>query len=245
MTHRLDSNRYYHSGVVDLGVMIMKGYSTLPWFPELEPHHQIQFCVIPLIPPHFFLFFFSFFCGSYHSAGNTVDIFYDLAQYWWVPVNPHRCSSVHTQVPKEGVYLQYSDYMHIQVLQFYFLSLYCNHTLKECTGLPRQWCSWALYKFSIFRHNTCSPKWPYQNYYSGRRSCSTKVCQVCKTTQHTPEKVKMLLLLSFKLEVANKKWHTSLHSQSRRVKKVNNHLLIFSWILYEFTHMHWARSRSR
>ena len=31
---------------VDLGVMAMKAYSTLPIFPELEPHYQVQFSVI-------------------------------------------------------------------------------------------------------------------------------------------------------------------------------------------------------
>ena len=34
---------------VDLGVMGMKGYPTLPWTPELGPHHQIQFSVISRI----------------------------------------------------------------------------------------------------------------------------------------------------------------------------------------------------
>ena len=28
---------------VSLGVMAMKGYSTLPSYPELKPHHQMQF----------------------------------------------------------------------------------------------------------------------------------------------------------------------------------------------------------
>ena len=32
---------------VDLGVMAMKVYSTLSRYPELEPHHQMQFNVIP------------------------------------------------------------------------------------------------------------------------------------------------------------------------------------------------------
>ena len=34
---------------VELGVMVMKGYSILPRFPELEPHCQMQFRVIPKI----------------------------------------------------------------------------------------------------------------------------------------------------------------------------------------------------
>ena len=44
--------------------------------------------------------------------------------------------------------------------------------------------------------------------------------------------VKMLWLFSFKLKVTHEKRHTSLPSELRRVKKVNNHLLVFfSWIL--------------
>ena len=35
---------------VDLEIMAMKGYSTLPRSPELEPHHQMHFIVIPRIP---------------------------------------------------------------------------------------------------------------------------------------------------------------------------------------------------
>ena len=34
---------------LDLGVMAMKGYFTLPRAPELESHHHIQFSVIPRI----------------------------------------------------------------------------------------------------------------------------------------------------------------------------------------------------
>ena len=33
---------------VDLGVMAIKKYSTLPRSPELDPHYQISFCVILL-----------------------------------------------------------------------------------------------------------------------------------------------------------------------------------------------------
>ena len=40
-------NSYYHSGSVDLGVMAMNGYSTVPEAPELEPYHWKQFSVIP------------------------------------------------------------------------------------------------------------------------------------------------------------------------------------------------------
>ena len=35
---------------VDLGVMSMKKYSTLPGDPELEFHHQMKISVIPMIP---------------------------------------------------------------------------------------------------------------------------------------------------------------------------------------------------
>ena len=40
-------NRYYHSGSVDQRAMVMKGCSTFPKPPNLEPHHQIEFNVIP------------------------------------------------------------------------------------------------------------------------------------------------------------------------------------------------------
>ena len=50
---------------VDLGIMAMKGYSTLPRSPELEPHHQMLFSIIPGSP---------IFCrgqGFDSSADNT------------------------------------------------------------------------------------------------------------------------------------------------------------------------------
>ena len=36
---------------VGLRVIAIKGYSTLPRFPVLDPHYQIQFSVKPRIPP--------------------------------------------------------------------------------------------------------------------------------------------------------------------------------------------------
>ena len=39
---------------VNLGVMAMKEYSTLPRTPDVKPHHQILFSVIPRIPLYFF-----------------------------------------------------------------------------------------------------------------------------------------------------------------------------------------------
>ena len=33
--------------LVDQGAMVMKGYSTFPKPPKLEPHHQLEFNVIP------------------------------------------------------------------------------------------------------------------------------------------------------------------------------------------------------
>ena len=54
---------------VDLGVMAMKGYSTLPRSLELELHHLIQFSILSGTP---------FFCGvsGYNSSvGETVNIF--------------------------------------------------------------------------------------------------------------------------------------------------------------------------
>ena len=38
---------------MDLGVMAMKGYSTLPKLPELKPYHQMQFSVISRTPLFF------------------------------------------------------------------------------------------------------------------------------------------------------------------------------------------------
>ena len=35
---------------VDLGVLVMKGCSTHPRAPELNPHHDMLFCVISRIP---------------------------------------------------------------------------------------------------------------------------------------------------------------------------------------------------
>ena len=31
---------------VDLDVLAVKGYSTFPWTPGLEPHHEIGYCYI-------------------------------------------------------------------------------------------------------------------------------------------------------------------------------------------------------
>ena len=45
LTHRWNLNRVR----VDLGVMTMKRYSTLPRSPELEPHRQMQYSFIPRI----------------------------------------------------------------------------------------------------------------------------------------------------------------------------------------------------
>ena len=45
----------------------MKGCSTVPRFPELEPHHQIQFSAKLRTP--------KFWKVSYPSAGDTVSIF--------------------------------------------------------------------------------------------------------------------------------------------------------------------------
>ena len=69
MTYRRDHNRYYHSGSVDLGVMVMKRYSILLKDSELEPHNQIQFSVIPKT---------SVFSegASHSSAVNIVSVFH-------------------------------------------------------------------------------------------------------------------------------------------------------------------------
>ena len=51
---------------VDLGVRTMKGYYTLPRALELEPHHRLQFSVIPRIPHS---------GESYLSAKHEVGVF--------------------------------------------------------------------------------------------------------------------------------------------------------------------------
>ena len=51
LIHRLDLNQYYHSwSEWDVGVMKLKGYFTLARSPELEPRHQVYFCIITRTP---------------------------------------------------------------------------------------------------------------------------------------------------------------------------------------------------
>ena len=52
---------------MDLGVIVIKGYFTLP---KLEPHHQMHLRVIPETPP--------FQMGSYPSAVDLARVFYTL-----------------------------------------------------------------------------------------------------------------------------------------------------------------------
>ena len=54
---------------IELGIMSMKRYSTLFRFPELEPHHRMQFRVIPRI-----LLFYEG-VRVLPPAGNTVSLF--------------------------------------------------------------------------------------------------------------------------------------------------------------------------
>ena len=51
---------------IDLGVMEIKGYFTLPRSPEEESHHWMQFSVIHRAP---------LLEKSYPSAGDTVSVF--------------------------------------------------------------------------------------------------------------------------------------------------------------------------
>ena len=55
---------------VDLGVMAIKEYFPLFRSPELEPHNQMQFSVIPRTL-HFF-----FFGGLTHTAEYIVEVLY-------------------------------------------------------------------------------------------------------------------------------------------------------------------------
>ena len=50
VTHWWNPNRYYHSGLVDLGVMAVKRYFMVLRVPEFEPHFKMQFSVIPRTP---------------------------------------------------------------------------------------------------------------------------------------------------------------------------------------------------
>ena len=74
LTHNLGPNVYYLFKSMDLGVMTMKGYSTLCRSSELEFHNPMQFNVIPRPPPFFKKIFF-FICGKRFLTGNTVSIF--------------------------------------------------------------------------------------------------------------------------------------------------------------------------
>ena len=38
---RWDPNKYYYSGLVDLGAMTIKRYSVFSKAPGLQPHHQM------------------------------------------------------------------------------------------------------------------------------------------------------------------------------------------------------------
>ena len=66
---------------VNLGVMVMKEYSTLLKSPGLKPHHLLQLSVITKIP----LFGV---CGSYPSTGGIVSVFYArshiLCDIYWL-----------------------------------------------------------------------------------------------------------------------------------------------------------------
>ena len=45
LTHKIDPSKYYNN-IVSLGVMKMKGYSTLLRSPEMLPHNLMDFSVI-------------------------------------------------------------------------------------------------------------------------------------------------------------------------------------------------------
>ena len=57
---------------LDLNVMVLKVYSTLPESPELESHNQMLFSVIATTDLFFFCFFF---VGVLTPAGNTASVF--------------------------------------------------------------------------------------------------------------------------------------------------------------------------
>ena len=76
----------------------------------------------------------------------------------------------------------------------------CNHTLKECAGSPRQWCSWGPYVFWVFQHHSCSFKWLYRNYYSDRRSSHKKFANYAITLSTHLKKSKYCCYKKYKYE---------------------------------------------
>ena len=119
-------------------------------------------------------------------------------------------------------------------MKYLFSSLYCNYTFRECAGSPRQWCSWDPYYFRVFQNHNCSLKRPYRN----NHSCSKKFAKYAIPHRTQLKKSKCYCYWAF-----NWKWPMK---RKWRIKKANNHLLVFStWILLEYTHTHWASFSSR
>ena len=50
---------------VDLGVMAIKGYSTLPRSQELEPYYQMQFSVISILCHIYIIYYFGSMIHDY------------------------------------------------------------------------------------------------------------------------------------------------------------------------------------
>ena len=77
-----DSNRYYISKSVDLGVNTMKGYTTLLRIPKLETYHQMQFSIL-FRKPHFGEWRVLLFSrwGSHHILSSQPGLIETLSHY--------------------------------------------------------------------------------------------------------------------------------------------------------------------
>ena len=84
----------------------------------------------------------------------------------------------------------YLSLLFVLVWRVILLFIVVTH-IKKCTESPRQWCSWGPYKFRVFKHHTCSPKWPYLNYCSSRRSCRKNTPSMQNHTVHTSKEKKI------------------------------------------------------
>ena len=78
-----------------------------------------------------------------------------------------------------------------------------------CAGSPRQWCSWGPYKFRVFQHHTRTPKRPYRNYGSGRRSFNKMFAKHAKPHSTHPKNqnataIELLNWIILKIEIKNK-----------------------------------------
>ena len=107
---------------VNLVVIMMKGYSTLPISPKLEPRNQMQFSVQSWTPP--------FRMKSYPSAGG------DTVSHILSPLTPHRQSDVTVQdfmqTDKDLVENKFSSDVFIFILMVSFFFSFFFHSFSFC-----------------------------------------------------------------------------------------------------------------